>query len=141
MSELRTSTLGTAIERYLAELRRQNASSHTLRNYGSDLQQFHDYFSPVGTDPRPPMELTALELREWLGSLYDRRLNVISIRRKLAAVRSLFKFMLSEGAIASNVARLVRTPKAPKRIPVVPTAEQTNRLIDGVSGDSLERPH
>jgi integrase/recombinase XerC len=134
------SELGGAIERYLAELGRQNASSHTLRNYASDLEQFRHYFSPVGADPPAPRELTALELREWLGSLYDRGLNVISIRRKLAAVRSLFKFLLREGGIATNIARLVRTPKAPKRVPLVPTAEQTNRLIDGVSLDSLERP-
>jgi integrase/recombinase XerC len=135
------SELGTAIERYLGELTRQNASAHTLRNYSSDLEQFRDYFSPPNAKPPAPAEFTALQLREWLGSLYDRGLNVVSIRRKLAAVRSLFKFLQREGAIETNVARLMRTPKAPKRIPVVPTAEQTNRLIDGVAKDSWERPH
>ena len=39
-----------------------------------------------------------------------------------------------------NVARLVRTPKAPKKLPEVMTAEQANTLIDGVGGDHLERP-
>jgi integrase/recombinase XerC len=63
------------------------------------------------------------------------------MRRKLAAVRSLFKFMLREGVIATNVARLVRTPKAPKSLPVVMTAEQTNTLVDGVAADKLERPY
>jgi integrase/recombinase XerC len=135
------SELVPAIERYLGELARQNASAHTLRNYSSDLEQFRDYFSPPGAQPPSPAEFTALQLREWLGSLYDRGLNVVSIRRKLAAVRSLFKFLRREGAIETNVARLMRTPKAPKRVPVVPTAEQTNRLIDGVAKDSWERPH
>jgi integrase/recombinase XerC len=135
------SELGPAIERYLGELARQNASAHTLRNYSSDLEQFRDYFSPLGGQPPAPAEFTALQLREWLGSLYDRGLSVVSIRRKLAAVRSLFKFLQREGAIETNVARLMRTPKAPKRVPVVPTAEQTNRLIDGVAKDSWERPH
>ncbi len=129
------------MERFLAALGRQNASSHTLRNYACDLEQFRDYFSPPGEDPPAPSQIDALQLREWLGSLYDRGLNPVSIRRKLAAVRSLFKFLLREGTVSANVARLVRTPKAPKRIPVVPTAEQTNRLIDGVSADSLDRPH
>jgi integrase/recombinase XerC len=135
------SELVPAIERYLGELARQNASAHTLRNYSSDLEQFRDYFSPPGAQPPSPAEFTALQLREWLGSLYDRGLNVVSIRRRLAAVRSLFKFLRREGAIETNVARLMRTPKAPKRVPVVPTAEQTNRLIDGVAKDSWERPH
>jgi integrase/recombinase XerC len=135
------STLPAAAERYLASLALQNASAHTLRNYAADLRQFIDYFSPPGADPPPPSKIDPLQLREWLGSLYDAGLSVTSIRRKLAAVRSLFKFMLREGAISTNVARLVRTPKAPKRVPIVPTAEQTNTLLDGVAADQLERPH
>ncbi len=65
----------------------------------------------------------------------------ISIRRKLAAVRSFFQFLLREKSVPTNVARLLRTPKAPKRVPVVPTAEQTNTLVDGVGQDQFERPH
>jgi len=135
------SELSTAVERYLADLGRQNASPHTLRNYAADFEQFVAYFSPPGTDPPPPCEIGSLQLREWLGDLYDRGLSAITIRRKLAAVRSLYKFMLREGNIATNPARLVRTPKAPKRVPIVPTAEQTNRLVDAVAEDKLERPH
>jgi integrase/recombinase XerC len=135
------SELALAAERYLAELGRQNASQHTLRNYGSDLAQFIDYFSPPGASPPAPAQIDSLQLREWLGSLYELNLNVISIRRKLAAVRSLFRFLLREGTVPSNIARQVRTPKAPQRVPLVPTAEQTNALVDGVAADRFERPH
>jgi integrase/recombinase XerC len=135
------SDLATAIERYLSELRLQNASPHTLRNYASDLAQFVRYFSPPGQPPPAPPQFTSLQLREWMGNLYDRGLSVISIRRKLAAVRSLFQFLARERSIPTNVARLVRTPKAPKRIPIVPTAEQTNGLIEGVAQDRLEQPY
>ncbi|HTS75980.1 MAG TPA: tyrosine-type recombinase/integrase [Bryobacteraceae bacterium] len=131
--------LGAAIERYLASLARENASPHTIRNYAADLEQFADYFS-VG-DPVAPTAIGALELREWMSDLYDRGLSVITIRRKLAAVRALFRFMLREGLIQTNAARLVRTPKAPQRVPVVPTAEQTNTLIDAVGAGKIERPH
>lgn len=133
--------LEDAIARYLAALRRENASPHTLRNYGSDLREFAAYFSPPGATPPVAAAITALDLREWLGALYERGLNVVSVRRTLAAVRSLFHFMTREGTVPTNVARLVRTPKAPKRIPVVPTAEQTNGLIDSVALDKFERPH
>jgi integrase/recombinase XerC len=132
--------LSTAIERYLAELRIRNASPHTLRNYASDLEQFVGYFSPPGAQPPDPAAFTVLQLREWLGSLYDLHLRPTSIRRKLATVRSLFQFLARDGAVPSNIARLVRTPKAPQRLPSVPTAEQTNNLIDGVAADQLERP-
>ena len=82
-----------------------------------------------------------LLLREWLTSLYDHGLNRISIRRKLAAVRSFFRLRCAEKSVPTNVARLLRTPKAPKRMPLVPTAEQTNTLIDAVGQDQFERPH
>jgi integrase/recombinase XerC len=49
--------------------------------------------------------------------------------------------MLREGIMTVNIARLVRTPNAPKKLPDVPSAEQVNTLIDGVGADSLERPH
>ena len=135
------SELALAIERYLGELGRENASPHTIRNYASDLEQFLEYFSPPGTQPPAPAKINARLLREWLTSLYDRKLDPISIRRKLAAVRSFFQFLLREKSVPSNVGRMMRTPKAPKRVPIVPTAEQTNTLVDGVGLDQFERPH
>jgi integrase/recombinase XerC len=134
-----TSELNGAIERYLADLRLKNASPHTLRNYTVDLKDFSEYFSPPGAAPPAPGAITALELREWLGSLYERGLDPVSTRRKLAVVRSLYRFLAREGSIAANVARLVRTPKAPKRMPIVPSAEQTNGLIDSVAVADLDR--
>jgi integrase/recombinase XerC len=56
-------------------------------------------------------------------------------------VRSFFRFLLREKTVASNVARQLRTPKAPTRLPNVPTAEQTNILVDAVGEDKFERPH
>ena len=55
-------------------------------------------------------------------------------------MRGLFRFMVREGVVPVNVARLVRTPKTPKKLPEVMTAEQVNGLIDGVGGSELERP-
>ena len=125
--------LAREIERFLGELKRQNASQHTQRNYASDLNQFLAYLT-IPKQAVPTVEtIDALAIREWLGHLYHQRLTAVSMRRKLAAVRSFFRFLSREGVIASNVARLVRTPKAPKSLPSVMTAEQTNTLVDGVS--------
>jgi integrase/recombinase XerC len=134
------SELAQAIERYLTELRLRNASPHTLRNYGVDLERFLAYFSPAGSAPPAPREFTPLLLREWLSRLYADGLSTVTIRRKLAAVRSLFDFLAREGAVPTNVARLVRTPKARKTLPGVPTAEQTNALLDSVAENKLNRP-
>jgi integrase/recombinase XerC len=135
--------LAGQIELYLDELRRQNASEHTVRNYASDLDKFLAYFTIPGKKVPRVEDIDALAIREWLGHLYEQRLTAASMRRKLAAVRSFFKFLLREGFVDKNVARMVRTPKAPKTLPVVMTAEQTNALVDGVSpaADKFERPY
>jgi integrase/recombinase XerC len=137
------SEMQDAVARYLAELKIRNVSPHTLRNYESDLEQFVHYFSPAKTQPPAPAAIKALDLREWMGELYDRGLTAVSIRRKLAAVRSLFHFLAREGTVPVNVARLVKTPKAPKKVPSVPSAEQTNMLVDAVGEgrEELARPH
>jgi integrase/recombinase XerC len=140
MPEAHAVALSAAIDRYLADLRLQNASPHTIRNYASDLEQFAGYFSPLGQHPPAPEQFTVLQIREWLGDLYHRRLSPVTVRRKLAAVRSLFQFLAKQGRVPTNVARLVKTPKAPQRLPAVPTAEQTNDLINAVAEDRLERP-
>ncbi len=135
--------LAEHIRQYLEELRRQNVSEHTLRNYASDLDQFLVYFT-VPEKPAPtPDQFDVLAMREWLGHLYKQRLTAVSMRRKLAAVRSFFKYLMRESVVPTNVARLVRTPKAPKSLPSVMTAEQTNTLVDGIpaTADKMERPH
>ena len=136
-----TGSLAAQIECYRQELIRTGSSPHTLAAYTSDLAQFLEYLSPPETTPPEPAAIDLLTLREWLAWLYGKELDVISIRRKLAAVRGLFAFLLREGVIRVNVARLVRTPKAPKRLPEVPSAEHVNTLIDGVAEGKMERPH
>jgi integrase/recombinase XerC len=136
---MRMSELEIQIGRYLAELARVQTSPHTLKAYSSDLRQFLEYFTPPEGQPPPLARFEMLEIREWLADVYSRNLEAVSIRRKLAAVRSLFRFLLREGLIPMNPARLVRTPKAPKTLPDVMTAEQANGLIDAVGADRLER--
>jgi integrase/recombinase XerC len=141
MSEFVPERLAGHIEDYLASLRLENASEHTVRNYRSDLVEFLTYFTPPDGDPPPVAEFDTLALREWLGHLHKLQLSPVTIRRKLAAVRSLFRNLLRTGVLPVNVAKLLRSPKAPKKLPRVMTAEQTNALIDGVAADQLQRTH
>jgi integrase/recombinase XerC len=135
------SELAIQVERFEQELARAGASPHTLDAYSSDLRQFLDFLSPPETAPPAPAAIDLLLLREWLAALYGQKLDPLSIRRKLAAVRSFFRHMVREGVVPINVARLVRTPKAPKRLPGVPSPEQVNTLLDGVASGKLDRPH
>lgn len=135
------SELERQIGAFVEELKRNNASAHTIAAYQSDLRQFREYFAPPDTQPPPPASFDVLMIREWLADQYGRRLDAVSLRRRLAAVRMFFRFLMRQGMISVNPARLVRTPKAPKKLPPVMTAEQTNSLLDGVAAGKLERPH
>src|SRR5690349_10015645 len=133
--------LRDCIFRYLAELERRGASKHTLRNYRSDLEQFATYFEPPGATAPQVEELDLPLLREWLASLYDQGLNVISVRRKIAAIRAMFKFLRQEGVLDRNVATRLRTPKTKQRLPDIMSAEKTNNLLDAVeAGGAIEKP-
>lgn len=134
------SELARAIEDFLGERARRNDSAHTLRNYGADLHEFLDYFSPPGTEPPPPAAIDLLSLREWLAHLYDRQQKPATIRRKLASLRSLFRYLSRDHRVVGDPARLLRLPKMPKTLPEVPNTEVTNALIDGSSREDLERP-
>jgi integrase/recombinase XerC len=129
------------IARYLAELERWGASKHTLRSYRSDLEQFASYFEPPGERAPDIGALDVTLLREWMGGLYDQRLTTVTVRRKLAAIRALYKFLQQEGLIAANPAKRMRTPKIKQRLPDVMSEEKTNRLIDSVEERELiEKP-
>lgn len=132
--------LETQIRLFLEELKRENVSAHTLRAYGADLRQFLGYFSPPDLEPPAPRQLDPLAIREWLGDLYRQRLSPVTLRRKLAALRSFFRFLVRQGLVEANAPRLVRTPKAPKTLPRVMSPEQANSLVDAVAAGKLEQP-
>jgi integrase/recombinase XerC len=134
------SELAEQIARFEQELARAGASPHTVENYGRDLRQFLEFVSPPQTEPPSVGAIDLLLVREWMADLYRQRLDPISIRRKLAALRSFFRYLVREGVVGANPARLARTPKAPKRLPDVPSAETVNTLLDGVASGKVERP-
>jgi len=120
-----------AIEKYLHFLRyERNASPHTLRNYRMDLVQFYQYLTPPGSKGTALAQVDHRLIREFLGYLHDHHLQRSSIARKLAALRSFFKFCVREGMLQQNPARLVATPKLPKRVPSVLSAEEMNLFLD-----------
>lgn len=134
------SELSAAISDFMGELERRNDSPHTLRNYDADLREFAAYFSPPGSEPPPLASFDLLALREWLSHLYDREQKPATVRRKLASIRSMFRYLSREHRIATDPARLLRLPKMPKTLPQVPNAEVTNNLIDGHLPDGIPEP-
>jgi integrase/recombinase XerC len=112
--------------RYL-DLQR-GASRHTLRGYATDLAEFRTFLSREGignladADPRA--------IRAWLAQLHEKKLAKSSIARKLAAVRSCYRYRARLGVVGFNPARQVRSPRLPKRLPSFLPKDESKGLLD-----------
>jgi integrase/recombinase XerC len=123
-----------AIQKFCQSLEQKNVSVHTLRNYLSDLEQFHAYLNPPGREGGQPEfsveQLDYLVIRQYMGHLHDRKIEKSSMARKISAIRSFCKFLCREDILRQNPAKLVRLPKIPRKIPNHLTVEDVVRLIE-----------
>ena len=108
----------------------RNASEHTLRAYRADLEQFRTFLTPPNENTLPLAQVDHRVIREFVAWLYDRKRGRSSIARKLACLRSFFRYCVREKIVELNPARLVNSPKLPKRVPAVLTAEEMNNFLD-----------
>ena len=123
------------IEQFLEHLRyERNVSAHTLRNYRIDLEQFLAHLvGPESSKKRakPSVEeIDHLTIREWLASLHSAQKSKSSIARKLAALRTFFQFLVREGLLELNPAKLVSTPRQEKKLPNHLSVEEAVRFIE-----------
>jgi integrase/recombinase XerC len=115
-----------AVADFLNHLRERNASPHTIKAYAGDLANFAGYAGSRGWK-----SIDHIAIRGFLSQLYEKGLGKTSVARSLAAVRSLYRWLAQEGAVEQNPAKLVATPKLPKKLPRVPTIEEMNSVLDG----------
>jgi integrase/recombinase XerC len=121
------------IEKFIRYLRyERNVSPQTVREYRRDMQQFAEFLAPPGTKAPALGDIDHRIVREYVGSMYDRKLERASVARRLASLRTFFKFSVREKWCTQNPARLVATPKLPKRVPQVLTAEELNGFLDSL---------
>ena len=124
------------LTQFLEHLRyERNVSEHTLRNYASDLQQFYDYLAPAdsqtGKRKEPDIQqIDHLTIRDWLASLHSSHKKKASVARKLAALRTFFQFLVREGIVELNPAKLVSTPRLEKKLPKHLSIEDAIRFIE-----------
>jgi integrase/recombinase XerC len=129
------------IERFINYLRyERNASPETVDDYGADVRLFQQFLTPPGAATLPLAEVDHRVIREFVSWLYDRKLQKVTVARKLSALRTFFKFCVREQYTRTNPAALVSTPKLPKLVPRVPTAEELSNFLDGLPGGAAARP-
>jgi len=125
----------TATVEFLRHLERErNASPHTIRAYGDDLGQFTVYLEgALGRTPKPE-DVDHVLIRGFLAELHRKGLKKISSARKLAGLRTFFRYLCREGRLEKNPARALLSPRLEKRIPAPLDEGQVEALLD-VPGD------
>src|SRR6202007_2030069 len=120
-----STVVGKAVDDFLRHLRERNSSPHTIKASTGDLANFSSY-----AGSRDWKQIDHIAVRGFLSQLYENGLSKTSVARSLAAVRSLYRWLAREGVVRQNPAKLVATPRLPKKLPRVPTLEEINGLLD-----------
>ncbi len=117
------------LERYKQYLVRLNTSPHTQRAYRHDLEEFLSFIqnNELAGDLK---EIDTMALRMYLASLHNQGLQKSTIARKLACIRSFFKFLCRQGVLSENVASYMQSPKAGKKLPTCLSKEEVFSLLD-----------
>ncbi|WP_103664826.1 tyrosine recombinase XerC [Gracilimonas amylolytica] len=128
------------IEKYLKYLSvERNASEHTIVSYQNDLSSFLNFTAEVEEiDPEnvDVSSITRLSIRLWLGELSEQGMAKSTIARKVAAIRSFFKYCFKRGHIEKNPAHLLVVPKKDKSLPKTATVEDIERMMEAVNTET-----
>ena len=109
-------------------------SNHTIRAYRTDLEQLIDY---LGEDLMIK-DLNKYDLHEYISTI-SKSITSKSLSRKIATIKSLFKFMVSENIVENNISKSIRAPKISKKLPNHLTIDEMN-LFFNKSLDMIEMP-
>ncbi|MGD8605657.1 MAG: tyrosine recombinase XerC [Myxococcales bacterium] len=115
-----------AFARYLADERR--SSPRTVETYTRDLHSFADYVRGEGL-PTDARELDIVALRGFLSTLFGSN-QASTMKKKMSALRSFFRFLLRRRIIERNPAAGLRSPKVPKTLPRFLSVDQAFRVMD-----------
>jgi integrase/recombinase XerC len=121
----------TAASRFLQFLRvEQNASELTIKSYREDLTALVDYLaeSRDGSCPTPD-QVNVLELRGYVAALHEAGYAKTTIARRLASLRSFFRFGQREGWTRTNPAKPLRNPRKPRNLPHFLSSDDVGRLL------------
>ncbi|MEG0950110.1 MAG: tyrosine-type recombinase/integrase [Bacteroidales bacterium] len=120
------------VESFLRYIRyEKNYSSHTVISYKNDLLQFEAYCAQV-TGEFDPLSVDLDIVRNWMVSMAEEGVQVSSVKRKVSALRSFFKYLKREGKITESPLCLLSMPKTRKKLPVYVREDQMDFLIDDI---------
>lgn len=108
----------------------RNASPHTVRSYGTDLHAFSVYVEEHVGPEASPSKVDHFLIRSYLSQLHHRGLSKTSASRKLASLRSFFRYLCREGILERNPARALLSPRVEKRLPTYVEAADMGQFVE-----------
>jgi integrase/recombinase XerC len=109
----------------------KNASSYTVKSYREDLTQALEYFrEKAGLRASEPNQVTTRHVRGYLAWLHEQQYSKATIARRMAAVRSWFRFLTRQGMADGNPADGLRSPRQSKKLPHFLSEAELNRLLE-----------
>ncbi len=111
--------LNIYLDKFLIYLQKErNYSDHTLIAYRFDIMQFIDFWNEYSNTRFSNLDKVDKQtIRHFLGKEFEAGLSSRTVARRLASLKSYFKFLVSNKIVSNNPAYLVRSPKTPKSIP------------------------
>jgi integrase/recombinase XerC len=114
----------------------KNSSAHTVKSYREDLTQAIGFLhEKLGSSTAPVSRVTTRHARAYVAWLSEQGYAKPTIARRLASLRSWFRFLCRQGVLSVNPCDGVRGPRQEKKLPHFLTAEQVNRLLLAPAGD------
>ena len=118
------------LEGFLDHLRvERNLSAHSLRAYAIDVRALLTHLEPEGA-PVDLARVDRLELRRFLAGLRRRGLAKASVQRRLAGVRTFFRYLCAAGYVEADPTQHVETPRRERRLPRFVGVEELRRLLE-----------
>ena len=113
----------------------KNLSPNSINAYERDINEYLSYLSKYNNVTKP-RQIRPEHLKKFLDKLVRDGLKKSTERRKISAINSFYNYLLQEGRLDSSQVMKVASPKLEKRLPVVLTIDEVNRLIDASRGDT-----
>jgi integrase/recombinase XerC len=114
----------------------RQASTHTLRSYEDDLVLYSNYLAEIHGPAADPSAVDSIRLRRYSAWLTGRGYASSTVARRLASLRSFFRFLRREGLVASDPSAGLRNPKQARRLPRLLRVDEVIRLLEGVPVDT-----
>lgn len=126
------------IDKFITYLKvEKEASSHTIVNYSVDLRDFNKFVSPGSDEKSEDFNISKIDhilLRKYLAHIKGKGYSKRTVARKLAALRSFFKFLYKEGYLKINPIASLSTPKLDKKLPVFLDEKEVVKLVEAPKG-------